>query len=241
MMHAGNQSRAAVQTWLKARFGPDVQIGEGAFIDPYDAGGMAATLKTQAEQIGYRVKAFDELRTAQVARFDISRQKIKGFVDSVRYARPASALGQKCGMDKVDNLAVDLHGNVLTCQNVSAASTGPNGESHLIGKLEDLAGVEMKTSTHWSKRSECTSCPVLQLCHGSCMFLHGPLWDAGCDASYSDNTPFFAAGLEYLTGCKPIYIEGEFRESRKDFLGVLRTSCDGSVQWRMIVDTIALV
>ena len=193
MMHAGNQSRAAVQTWLKARFGPDVQIGEGAFIDPYDAGGMAATLKTQAEQIGYRVKAFDELRTAQVARFDISRQKIKGFVDSVRYARPASALGQKCGMDKVDNLAVDLHGNVLTCQNVSAASTGPNGESHLIGKLEDLAGVEMKTSTHWSKRSECTSCPVLQLCHGSCMFLHGPLWDAG----YSDNIPF----LLLVTAC----------------------------------------
>ncbi len=182
---------------------------------------MAATLKTQAEQIGYRVMAFDELRTGQVARFDISRQKIKGFVDSVRHARPASTLGQKCGMDKADNLAVDLHGHVLTCQNVSAASTGPNGQSHLIGKLDDLAGVKMKTSTHWSQRSECTSCPVLQLCQGSCMFLHGPLWDAGCDASYSDNIPFFAAALEYLTGCKPVYIEGEFRESRKDIFGLV--------------------
>lgn len=230
-----------MQNWLRDRFGENVRIGEGAFIDPCDEGSMAATLKTQAEQIGYRAMAFDELRTGQVGRFEISRQKINGSVDSVRHARPASALGQKCGMDKTDNMAVDLHGNVLTCQSVSAASTGPNGKSHLIGKLNDLAGVKMKTSTHWSQRSECTSCPVLQLCHGSCMFLHGPLWDAGCDASYSDNTPFFAAGLEYLTGCKPIYIEGEFRESRKDFLGVLRTSCDGSVQWRMIVDTIALV
>jgi uncharacterized protein len=124
-------------------------------------------------------------------------------------------------MDKADSIAVDLYGNVLTCQNVSAASTSPNGESHLIGKLDNLEGVAMKTATHWSKREECSSCPVLQLCQGSCMFLHGPLWDAGCDASYSDNIPFFAAGLEYLTGCKPVYIEGEFRKSRKDIFGLV--------------------
>jgi uncharacterized protein len=219
MMHKDNPSRAAVQEWLRERFGDDVIIGEGAFIDPYDEGGMAATLETQAEQIGYRVTAFDELRTGRVANFSITNQKIQGFINSVREARPASAVGQKCGMDKADSIAVDLHGNVLTCQNVSAASTGPNGESHLIGKLDNLAGVAMKTATHWSKRDECTSCPVLQMCQGSCMFLHGPLWDAGCDASYSDNIPFFAAGIEFLTGCKPIYIEGDFRESRKDIWG----------------------
>ena len=221
MMHKENPSRAAVQDWLRARFGDDVIIGEGAFIDPYDEGGMAATLETQSEQIGYRVTAFDELRTGRIANFSITNQKIQGFINSLREARPASSVGQKCGMDKADSIAVDLYGNVLTCQNVSAASTSPNGESHLIGKLDNLAGVAMKTATHWSKREECSSCPVLQLCQGSCMFLHGPLWDAGCDASYSDNIPFFAAGLEYLTGCKPVYIEGEFRKSRKDIFGLV--------------------
>ncbi len=221
MMHKENPSRAAVQDWLRARFGDDVIIGEGAFIDPYDEGGMAATLETQSEQIGYRVTAFDELRTGRIANFSITNQKIQGFINSLREARPASSVGQKCGMDKADSIAVDLYGNVLTCQNVSAASTSPNGESHLIGKLDNLEGVAMKTATHWSKREECSSCPVLQLCQGSCMFLHGPLWDAGCDASYSDNIPFFAAGLEYLTGCKPVYIEGEFRKSRKDIFGLV--------------------
>ena len=221
MMHKENPSRAAVQDWLRARFGDDVIIGEGAFIDPYDEGGMAATLDTQSEQIGYRVTAFDELRTGRIANFSITNQKIQGFINSLREARPASSVGQKCGMDKADSIAVDLYGNVLTCQNVSAASTSPNGESHLIGKLDNLEGVAMKTATHWSKREECSSCPVLQLCQGSCMFLHGPLWDAGCDASYSDNIPFFAAGLEYLTGCKPVYIEGEFRKSRKDIFGLV--------------------
>ena len=221
MMHKENPSRAAVQDWLRARFGDDVIIGEGAFIDPYDEGGMAATLDTQSEQIGYRVTAFDELRTGRIANFSITNQKIQGFINSLREARPASSVGQKCGMDKADSIAVDLYGNVLTCQNVSAASTSPNGESHLIGKLDNLEAVAMKTATHWSKREECSSCPVLQLCQGSCMFLHGPLWDAGCDASYSDNIPFFAAGLEYLTGCKPVYIEGEFRKSRKDIFGLV--------------------
>jgi uncharacterized protein len=62
---------------------------------------------------------------------------------------------------------------------------------------------------------------VLQLCKGSCMFLEGPLWDAGCDAAYSDNIPFFAAAIEYMTGCIPYYIEGDFREDRKDIFGQL--------------------
>ncbi|MFZ2738448.1 MAG: SPASM domain-containing protein [Burkholderiaceae bacterium] len=221
MMHKGNKSRAAVQTWMRERFGDDVVIGEGAFIDPYDEGGMAATLGSTAEQMDYRETAFHEIRTAQVTSFDIVHTKLKAFVSSVRFARPATSIGQKCSMDRSDNLAVDLHGNVLTCQNVSAASIGPNGQSHLIGKLDDLPHVLMKTATHWSQRNECNNCPVLQICQGSCMFLHGPLWDAGCDASYSDNIPFFVAGLEYMTGCKPYYIEGDLRESRKDIFGLV--------------------
>jgi len=51
------------------------------------------------------------------------------------------------------------------------------------------------------------------------MFLEGKLWDAGCDAAYSDNIPFFAAAIEYLTGCIPFYIEGDFRADRKDIFG----------------------
>ena len=159
MMHRDNQSRADVQAWLQARFGNDVPIGEGAYIDPYDEGGMAAVLRDPAEHMLYRSRAFTELRQGRVANFSIAHRKIMGFIDSIRNQRPASSVGQKCGMDKTDNMAVDLHGNVVTCQNVSAASTGLNGESHLIGKLNDLAGVKMKTSTHWSQRSECTNCP----------------------------------------------------------------------------------
>lgn len=219
MMHTGNRSRAHVQAWLQEQFGQDVRIGEGSFIDPYDDGGMASTLQTPADHVAFRAMAFKELRLGLVASFGIGQQKITDFVRSILTARPASALGQKCGMDKADNIAVDLHGNVLTCQNVSAAATAPNGQAHHIGHLSNLQAVKMRTATHWSKRKDCASCPVLQLCKGSCMFLEGPLWDAGCDAAYSDNVPFLAAAIEYLTGCLPYYIEGDFREDRKDIFG----------------------
>lgn len=219
MMHADNRSRAHVQAWLQERFGQDVRIGEGSFIDPYDDGGLASTFKTPADHITFRAMAFKELRLGVAANFDIAQRKVMDFVQSIRTARPASALGQKCGMDQPGNLAVDLHGNVITCQNVSAAATAPNGQSHKIGHLSNLQAVKMRSATHWSKRQDCASCPVLQLCQGSCMFLDGPLWEAGCDAAYSDNVPFFAAAIEFLTGCIPFYIEGDFREDRKDIFG----------------------
>ncbi len=222
MMHRGNQSRADVQAWLRERFGDDVPIGEGAYIDPYDEGGMAAVLRDTTEHLMYRARAFAELRQGRVASFQIARQKIQGFIDSIRNQRPASAVGQKCGMDKPDNLAVDLKGNVLTCQNVSAAAVSPNGQTHKIGHLSDLPNVKLKTATHWSQRRDCAACPVLQICQGSCMFLEGPLWEAGCDSAYSDNVPFFAAAIEFLTGCAPYYIEGDFRDDRKDIFGRVR-------------------
>jgi len=222
MLHADNRSRAHVQVWLQERFGQDVRIGEGSFIDPYDDGGLASIFQTPADHIGFRAMAYKELRLGTVASFSIGQQKIMDFVQSIRTVRPASALGQKCGMDKADNIAVDLHGNVLTCQNVSATATAPNGQPHGIGRLSNLQAVKMRTSTHWSKRKDCASCPVLQLCKGSCMFLEGKFWDASCDIAYSDNLPFLAAAIEYLTGCIPFYIDGDFRNDRKDIFGEVR-------------------
>ena len=135
--------------------------------------------------------------------------------------RPSSAVGQKCGMDRSDNIAVDLKGNVLTCQNESPVEVSFNGESHLIGSVDDFDNIKLKSSTHWSFRDNCAKCPVLQLCKGSCMFLHGPLWELGCDNSYSDNIPYFMSAIELLTGYIPYYIEGALPDSRKDIVGLV--------------------
>lgn len=239
MMHSANLSRAHVQAWLQEQFGKDVQIGEGAFIDPYDAGGLAATMQTPGEHIAYRTTAFKELRLGLASQFHIAASKVSDFANSIATARQASSLGQKCGMDRPENLAVDLLGNVITCQNVSAAATAPNGQPHAIGHLNDLPGVKLRTSTHWSNRKDCADCPVLQLCKGGCMFLEGDLWDADCDAAYSDNVPFFAAAIEFLTGCVPIYIDGDFRDDRKDIFGLVNGVPDAKPKRVIPINAIA--
>lgn len=221
MIHSGNQSRAEVQAWLRERFGNDVIIGEGAFIDPYDEGGLASTLQSAAEHIAFRSQALHEIRVSALTSFSVTKDKLRDFSRSILTGRRAETLGQKCGMDKADKLAVDLHGNVLTCQNVSAVSTAPNGRSNKIGELSKLSEVRLDTSTHWSNRKDCPSCPVLQLCKGACMFLEGPLWDSGCDAAFSDNLPFFVAAIEHMTGYAPTYIDGDFRTDRKDIFGAV--------------------
>ena len=54
------------------------------------------------------------------------------------------------------------------------------------------------------------------------MFLEGQLWEAGCDAAYSDNLIFFAAAIEFLTGCMPIFIDGDLPPERKDIFGLAK-------------------
>lgn len=221
MVNRANASRAAIQRFFIELTGdPSVSIGEGSFVDAYDQGGIALSLRP-GEMHAYRNLAFHEIRTGQAANVQAVSSKTASFVNSIRSRRPASSLGQKCGMDKTDSIAVDLRGNVLTCQNVSATSTAPNGQPHRIGHLSDLAAVKLNTATHWSKREDCPSCPMLQICQGSCMFLEGPLWDRSCDNAFSDAVPIFAAGIEFLTGLVPFHIEGELRDDRKDIFGFI--------------------
>jgi hypothetical protein len=52
------------------------------------------------------------------------------------------------------------------------------------------------------------------------MFLKDQMWDAACEASYSDNIVFFAFAITLLTGCIPVYIEGNLAEHRKDIFGL---------------------
>jgi len=219
MINRSNQSRADVQAFFENLTGDSkVMIGEGGFVDAYDDGGQALSLQPE-EFHAFRRLAFHEIRHGKAGRISSVRDRTMSFVNSMRFKRPASSLGQKCGMDRSDSIAVDLKGNVLTCQNVSATAVAPNGEAHRIGHISQMQEVALKTATHWSHRQECPGCPVLQVCKGACMFLQGPLWDVSCENAYSDALPIFAAGVEFLTGLVPVHIEGELRDERKDIFG----------------------
>lgn len=217
MLHRDNTSRAALVDFFVTLTGdPDVKLGEGALIDAYDEGGAASALSGD-EHGKFRTQAFMELLEGRVGPKNslILDGKVTSFVRSLITRRPMSALGQKCGMDKPDSLAIDLKGNALTCQNVSTVSTAPNGQPHHIGSVTDIEGVRLTTATSWHSRRDCPSCPVIHLCGGACMFLEGDLWRATCDNAFTDNVVFFAWAIKLITGLTTIKILGG-RADRED-------------------------
>ena len=224
MINSKNTSRAEIEkfffnfvdTEIGEKYKQFLTIGEGAFVDAYDEGGLANSLVDGEEDISYRNQALEELRAGKVTRFDVIGQKVGGFIDSLANGVRIESLPQKCGMDKSNSIALDLNGNVLTCQNVSPVSTNPAGISHKLGHISDLSSTRLDSATHWSDRKECPNCPVVHICKGACMFLSGPLWDASCDNAFSDNIIPFCIAIEEITGCIPEYIEGPLREDRKD-------------------------
>jgi len=126
-------------------------------------------------------------------------------------------------MDDEHTLAIDMRGNVMTCQNVSALETSKNGESHFGGTLEEYDKVELKSSTHWSNRKECSGCPVLHICNGASMFLDKKFWDISCANAYSDNVPLFAVAIANITnGYIPTLIKAEgLPLERQDIFGTI--------------------
>jgi uncharacterized protein len=225
MVNSKNISRADIESYfvdfVRENVGEEyikfLQIGEGGFVDAYDEGGMANSLLDEEEELKYRNTALNELRDGKVTRYISVNQKIEGFIKSIYSGTRIESLPQKCGMDKSDSMAVDLNGNVLTCQNVSSVSNNPAGISHHIGHVSNLESVEVKTATHWSDRSECPKCPVVHICKGACMFLTGDLWEASCNNAFSDNLLVFTVAIEQITGgWIPAYIDGPLREDRKD-------------------------
>lgn len=225
MLNNQNYSKLDIENYfinlIKTNLGEEyiqyLHIGEGAFIDAYDEGGAGSSLNSEEEEINFRKVSLNEIRTGQIKHFGVAKTKSFAFIEDIKHGKRKEVLGQKCGMDKKENLSIDLLGNVLTCQNVSTVSVNPSGISHHLGNVENLNDIEVKTGTHWSDREECPNCPVLHICQGACFFLTGPLWETSCNNAFSDNLPIFVATIEVLTGgWLPIYIDGPLRQDRKD-------------------------
>ena len=160
---------------------------------PYDDSGMAHSLQTTDEKKEILHTLFEETIDNKNQFSWTVYQKVKSFYESIVYGRPAEAVGQKCGMDKEDNIAIDMKGNVTTCQNTSSLT------KHNIGNIEDFDNIRLTNSYHWSTRKECPSCPVVQLCQGACLFLEDQYWEQACENLFWYNLAMLSAGLFKMT------------------------------------------
>jgi len=212
MLNGRNLSRKEIYDWFVNLTGDiSVSIGEGTMVDAYDEDGGNNSLNSLEEHFEYRKKSFAELylNDGRIG-FDHIISKTNDFTFDILTHHESKFVGQKCGMENQNTIAVDLRGNIITCQNVSALEISKNGESHLAGNLSDYKNVKVKSATHWKSRNnniKCEECPVLHLCKGSCMFLDGKYWDISCENAYSDNIALFALSFEKITGYIPILIK----------------------------------
>ena len=205
VLHKHNTSLAAVRRHIAERLGvpvDDIPLSTEEILLPYDQGGIALSPQTESEHRAYLEAVFWEAVRGESMPVSTLRSKIDELFRSIAKARPASTLGQKCGMDRPTDLAVDLKGNALTCQNTSAAT------KHRIGSIEAFEDIRLTTAHHWSTRAECRSCPVLQLCQGACLFLEDRLWRQACDNSFTHNLAVLAASLYWLTRLVLVEVEG---------------------------------
>ncbi len=231
MLNAQNTSRKEIHDYFRALTGDQrVPLGEGEFVDAYDEGGIEMSFKTKNEHFSFRKTGVTDIlwNNGDIG-FGGIIQKIDGFITDILSRQSANSVGQKCGMDDEHIVAVDLRGNVLTCQNVSAVSRAQNGELHFGGNIAGgMENISIKSATHWRNRPDCAGCPVLHLCRGACMFLEGDFWKRSCDHAFSTNIAYFALAFEKITnGYIPVYIDGDHLPAeRRDIWGDLLDHSD---------------
>lgn len=220
-------SRKAIYEWfVKVTGDPSVSLGEGGFVDEYNPIDMTSSFLTDEQHYDFRRTAFNDIySTNGRIGFDLPITQIDLFHNTLMSHEPMANVTQKCGMDLPTTIAVDLRGNVLTCQNVSAASTSMKGISHKCGHIADISKVAIYPATFWKNRPNCASCPVLSICRGSCMILQDKCWDVSCNNAYSDAIVIFSLTIERLTGYIPYKITGgTLPSNRQDIWGTLGMS-----------------
>ena len=193
VLTASSHDLAAIKAWFRDRLGPDVPISLEGVVNVYDTVTLLGPGRfEEADLHALRRSVFESLVTDPQA-FGLDK-RLREFVTSLKTKRPISALGQKCGMDRPEHIAVDLQGNVMTCQN-----TGAKG-AHKIGHIGAFEDIALDTATHFAFRPECMACPVVQLCKGACMFLEGEFFAQSCANEFAFNMGIMMAAVWHLTG-----------------------------------------
>lgn len=189
--------------WFETRMGFPVNVNVEDIVTDY--GGA----KWNADQLrGMADEILQAVGSGLALHFPRLRWSVQQLLEGLAISKPLAGSHQVCGMDRVDQLAVDLKGNVLTCQNAGAES------GHKIGHVDDLAAVKLDTARSWAARPNCSECPVVHLCYGSCMFLDGPEFDSSCEASFFYNRAVIAGVVKLLTGAEVHSISG-WKPARK--------------------------
>lgn len=191
MLTRDHHDLRALKAWFAEKVGPDIFVGLEGVVNVYDAATVLGTGRFEPAELNSLTRSIFEVLVEDSNAFGLGA-RVNELFTSIQRQRPIEALGQKCGMDREDAIAVDLRGNVMTCQN-----TGAKGE-HRIGHVDEFDTIALDTATHFAFRPECMFCPVVQLCKGSCMFLEGEFFKQSCANEFAFNFGVMMAAICHL-------------------------------------------
>ena len=205
VLTAKNHNPAAIRRWFLDKIGDVVQIGLEGIVNSHDNNPEATF--TEQDYAELESDIFFALWNGEPPSSALW-QRSRNFLNTLATGSDSDYMWQKCGMDQRDQIAVDLLGNAMTCHN-----TGSKGK-HNLGSVYDFENIKLDTSWHWSQRDECSHCPMLQLCSGSCMFLDGNDFAVTCHNEYHYAKPIFAFVLAAFFGYVLLDIQGDIRRPK---------------------------
>lgn len=178
--------------WFIDRLGNEVLVNFEGIVNIDDNDHISKFSEDQYNQM--KKSIYDIIVNGNLQSVPVISERFRDFYTSLLMNIDSNYLGQKCGMDRPDSLAVDLFGNVMTCHNVGAIG------KHKIGHISDLKQVKLNTGYHWSYREKCKDCLVLHICKGSCMYLTGDDFEETCQNEFHYALPILFGVIWAITG-----------------------------------------
>lgn len=196
--------------YIKNILGPNVTVGFEGIVNVEDEAQFdESTLFSDEDYYNFRQKIQELYKKGIAPNIPPFNMKTKHLINSWigKDSTVYDNYLQKCGMDSPYTLAVNLKGEALVCHSVNT----------VIGHVDDYDNIKMSNGGvgHWSTKEECKSCPVLNLCHGSCMNLHGNAWYYTCNNEFHFNLAIFESVFEHVFNEKIIEISGDIIRPKK--------------------------
>lgn len=198
-----NHSLLDIHRHISARLGGPITLWSEGIAKSYGTFADPVIIATADEWTAIRRRIFADAARPELLTEGAVRAALSEVFTALRDGRPDQALGQRCGLDREDSIAVTLAGQVLTCNNLAAEGR------HVIGHIRDLNAARLNTAWHWSHFETCRSCPVVQLCAGGCMYLEGKARDDTCEGQFHYWLPLLALAVYMIADARPLRLEAD--------------------------------
>ena len=153
---------------------------------------------------------FYALTREKWGKFPALKDQASGFLRTLAQRKRLPERAAKCQMGAVDNMAITMNGDVLSCHDYA------NPEAY-VGRIEALDKVDI--SRHfkpWSARPKCRKCLVLGLCRGACPQIEGLARTLTCKNEFAYAFAIFQAVFWLLFGVTLLSFEPEQPEEGKE-------------------------